>query len=212
MRKTFLCLSLAVVAAAGVARAEIMPEPIPADFIQQFAPLVIDLVQQQIPNPPVKVEANAEKALGYHFTVEQGEKELLGVVAMPDKNLTAATVEKATDKGTPVGVLGMKSLSLVDKEDVFKADRLAVAELNGIFKMPVFFLSVKGSGADRTLEIYSKDGKALVSAPLKKQASDAAVPLNLKISNIDAAKKKADLTISLGGAYESTVKVSHFVL
>ena len=68
MRKNVLCLSLAGVLCAGisVARAEdVMAEAIPADFIAQFAPFAALLIQQQFPEPPVKVEPAADKAQGY---------------------------------------------------------------------------------------------------------------------------------------------------
>lgn len=207
MRKSALCLSLAAVlcAGAGVARAAeaVAAEAIPADFIQQFAPFAIQLIQQQFPDPPVKVEPRPDKALGFHV------KEMLGVVLMPDKNLTAEAIEKAGEKEVPVCVLSTKSLTIEGKDAVVGADKVAVADFNGMFKIPVFFLAVKAKGEERTLEIYSKNGTAVSSVPLKKQAGDAEQPVALKLTNIDLEKKKMDATFSLGGAYEGTLKLAH---
>ena len=201
MRKRLIGAAVLLIAAAGVVRAEIAAEAIPPDFIIQFCPLAVALIQQQFPNPPVKVDPAADKAVGYHV------KEMFAVVAMPDKNLTAKVVDDAGETEVPVGVIATRSLSLQEKDTVVNGDRLAVADFNGMFKIPLFFLSVKSKGTERELEVYSKSGKSILSVPLKKQASDAATPLNIRLTNIDAEKKKLDVTVSLGGAYEGTINL-----
>jgi hypothetical protein len=203
MRRRLIGISLAAMTLAGVgaARAEVAAEAIPGDFIAQFAPLAVQLIQQQFPNPAVKVDPATDKAQGFHV------KEMVGLVLMPDKNLTAKGIDEQGDKELPVGVLATKSLSLEDKDVVLAADKIAVADFNGMFKIPVFFLAVKAKGADRTLEVYGKDGKALASVPLKKQAGDAASLLTVKLTNIDLEKRKMDAVFSLAGAYEGTLKL-----
>jgi len=206
MLKKALPVAFAVLFAVGVARAEVAAEAIPADYIQQFAPLAVGLFQAQFPNPPVKVEPNAEKAHGYHL------KEKIGVLVFPDKNVTAKSIEEAKDKEVPVGILATLSLTLETKDRVVPAEELAVADLNGQLKLPVFFLAVKAEGADRALTIYSKDGKALTTTTLKKQAGDANQPVGLKLTNIDVEKRKSDATVSIGGAYEGTLKLTYLKL
>lgn len=204
MRKPLVGLSLAalILAGVGAARAaDVTAEPIPPDFIQQFAPFAVQLIQQQFPNAPVKVDPQTDKAQGFHV------KEMLGVVMMPDKNLTAEAIEKAADKDVPVAVLATKGLSVQNKDAVVGADKVAVADFNGMFKIPVFFLAIRGKGDDRTLEVYSKDGTSIDSVPVKKMAGDKESPCSIKISNIDIEKKKMDVIFSLGGAYETTVKL-----
>jgi len=202
MRRKLIGLWLAALTLGGVAAwAEDAAEAIPADFIVQFAPIAVQLIQQQFPNAAVKVDPATDKAQGFHV------KEQVGVVLMPDKNLTAKVIEELGDKEAPVAVLATKSLSLEDKEAVLGADKIAVADFNGMFKIPVFFLSVKGKGEERTLEVYGKDGKALASVPLKKQAGDAGSPVTIKLTNISLEKRKLDAVLSLGGAYEGTVKL-----
>lgn len=211
MRKNVLCLSVAGALVAGIpmvrAAENVMAEAIPADFIQQFAPFAVLLIQQQFPEPPVKVDLSAEKAQGFHV------KEMLGIVLMPDKNLNAETVSKAGEKDSPVGVVATRSLTVEGKDAPVAADKLAVADFNGMIKIPVFFLSVKGKGEDRTLEVYSKEGTAVASAPLKKgAAADGDKPLAVKLTNIDLEKKKLDAVFSVSGGYEGTVKFSHLDL
>ena len=48
--------------------------------------------------------------------------------------------------------------------------------------------------------------------PVKKQAGDANMPMAIKLTNIDLEKKKLDVTVSLGGAYESTLKLAYIDL
>jgi hypothetical protein len=201
MRKPLIAMSVLLIAAAGVVRAEVTAEAIPPEVILQFGPLAVGLIQMQFPNPPVKIDPAADKAVGYHV------KEDFAVMALPDKNLTAKLVDDAGETEVPVGVIATRALSVQEKDAVVSGDRLAVADFNGVFKIPLFFLSVKAKGADRELEVYSKTGKAILSVPLKKQAGDAASPLNLRLTNIDVEKKKLDATVSLGGAYEGTINL-----
>lgn len=202
MRKKWLALSAAAaVTVAGAGRAALMAEEIPADFIAQFAPFALQLVQAQFPNPPVKVDPASEKARGYH--VDQK----VGVVVMPDKNLTAKSVAECGDKTVPAAVVFTKSLSVEEKDTVVNGEKLAVADFNGQLKIPVFFLAVKGKGEERTLEVYSKDGTPVASAPLKKAEVDESTPVGVKLTNIDLEKKKVDATVSLTGGYETTLKM-----
>lgn len=202
MRKALALLSIALFAGTAARAAEtVNADPIPPDFLQQFTPFAIQLIQQQFPNAPVKVDPAAEKTVGYHV------KEMVGLVALPDKNLTSKAIDEAGDKEIPVCWIATKSLSISNGEGVLDKEKVAVADFNGMFKLPVFFLAAKGSGADRTLLVYSKEGKPVVTAPLKKQAGDANVPLGLKLTDIDVEKKALTATLSLGGAYEATLKM-----
>lgn len=205
MRKLWIGLPAVLLLAGGMARAEVTAEAIPPEFLQQFAPFAMQLIQQQFPNPAVKVDAHAEKTVGYHVM------EKVAVVMMPDRNLTARAIDELADKELPVAIMATRSLSVQEtvqeKEATVPADRLAIADFNGMFKIPVFFLAVKSKGADRTLEVYSKDGKALSSVPLKKQVGNTEVPVGLKLANVDLEKKVADVIIQLSGAYEATFKV-----
>jgi hypothetical protein len=202
MRKTLIGVSLALATVVGVARAEVAAEAIPADFVQQFIQLALPLMQQQFPNPPVKVDVNGEKTVGYHV------QEKVGLVVMPDKNVTAKAVEECADKELPLALVATKSLVVPGNDGQVRAEKLAVADVAGMFRLPVFFLSVKGKGEERTLEIYGKDNQAIASVPLKKQPGDAAQPVGLKLTNIDVEGKKMEALVSVAGAYEGNVKLT----
>jgi hypothetical protein len=202
MRKKLIAISLAAVALGGIARAEVVAQAIPAEAIMQYGNLAILLIQAQFPNPPVKVDPSPEHCTGYH--VDQK----IAVVAMPDRNLTQKILDELADKEIPAGVLATKSLSIIDKDAIINGERLAVANVNDQLKLPLFFLAVKAKGAERTLEVYSKDGKAIVSAPLKKQEGKSEQLIGVKLSNIDLEAKKLDVTVSLAG-YDGTLKFGH---
>lgn len=206
MLKKLIPVALAGMLLASAARAEDAVEAIPKDYIQQFAPLAVGLFQAQFPNPPVKVEPNAEKALGYHI------KEKVGALVFPDKNLSPKTIDEAGEQDVPVAILTTLALTLEMQDKVVPVEELAVADLNGQLKLPVFFLAVKTVGADKVLTIYSKDGKPLGTAILKKQASDTDLILGLKLSNIAENNQKLDATLTIGGAYESTLKLTYVKL
>jgi len=199
MRKTLIAAAVAAATIAGVARAEVIADAIPAEFLGAYGLIAVQVIQAQFPNPPVKVEPAPDRAVGFHV------QQKAGVVAMPDKNFTLKSIEEATDKDVPVGVIATQALSLMEKDGVIKADRLAVADLMGQAKLPLFFLAVKAKGEDRVLEVYSKDGKSLLTAPLKKLKSEGDVALGVKLINIDLEGKKMDATVSLANAYEATL-------
>jgi len=208
MQKRWMKVSLAaaaVLGAAGMVRAELMAEPIPADLIQQVAPIAVQLLQAQIPNPPVKVEPQVEKAIGYHV------QQLVGAVVVPDKNLTSKAIEETREKSVPAGILLTRALSLEEKEQVIGGDKLAVADFQGQLKLPIFFLSVKADGENRVLEVYGKDGKPLASAPLKKEEGDKPSQVAMKFTNINLEKKRLDATVTLSG-YQSTLKLGYIDL
>jgi hypothetical protein len=198
MRKTMLGLSLAAVAVAGVAWAEgVEAEAIPPDTVATLAPIAVQLLQAQFQKPPVKIDPNPDKALGYHV------KQMVAVVLMPDKGVTAKAIDEASDKEVPLCVVATKSLSFQDKDVVINGDKLAYVEFDGTFKLPVFFLSVKGKEAERNLTIYSKDSTPIASVPLKKEACDPEAPVQVKLDKIDLEKKSLEVTFGIGGAYQS---------
>jgi len=202
MRKTLFILSAVALAAAGTARAAVTAEPIPAEFLQQFGPIAIQVIQAQFPNPPVKVDPQGDKIVGSHV------EEKVGIVVVPDKNLTPKAVEEAGDKDVPVAVVATKSLSLQDGDGAVSKDKVALADVNGMVKLPLFFLAVRGNAAERTLVVYSKEDKPLATLPLKKQTGDVAVPVAVKLTDIDLDKKTANATFCLNGTYEATIKMA----
>jgi hypothetical protein len=203
LRTYRLYIPLALAALTGVAWAAVSAEEIPPEQVQLLAPFAIQLLQEKIPNPPIKVDPEPTKALGYHV------QQKVAAVAMPDKALTARVIEEAGEKDVPVAILATRSLSVEEKEDVVvPSERLATVDIAQI-KLPVFFLSVKGKGDERTLQVYSKDGTPLTTVPLKKQSGDTAVPLAMKLTNIDLEKKRLDLVFSLTGTYETTLKLGY---
>lgn len=201
MKKLAFGLAAAAFVGVGVARAETMAEAIPADFIQQFAPFAVQIIQQQFPNPPVKVALDAPKTTGWHVM------EKVGFVLLPDKSLTSKTAEEASDKELPVAVFATKALALQKGEAALPSAEQAEADFQGMFKIPVYFVSVKGKGTERELEIYSKPEKPVLEVPLKKAPGEAAAPISARASNIDLDKKKLDVTVNVGG-YEGSFKLA----
>ena len=209
MRKTSLALCLTAFAAAGIARAEVVATPIASDVIQQYASFALPFLQQQLTNPPVKTEPDAEKAVGYQL--KDGDKEVY-LLAVPEKDLTAKVIEDAGEKGKPIGMLITTSMSIEEKDEIIPADRLSIIDFNGQVKIPVFYFTVRAKEQDRILEVFSKDDKPICAVTLKKQTGDASAPLALKLGKIDQEKKRLDATLSFGGAYEGTLKLAFLKL
>jgi hypothetical protein len=205
MRKTVLTLSLVGLAAAGIARAEVAAEAIPPATVSAIAPIAAKLLQEQVQMPPVKVDLNPDKALGYHV------QQKVAVVLMPDRAITAKAIEEVADKEIPVCVVATKSLCFQDKDVVISGDKLSYVEFEGTFKLPVFFLTVKGKDDERSLTIYSKNNTPLTTCALKKEAGDPETPVQVKLSNIDLEKKSLEVTFNIGGAYQSAPMKMGFV-
>ena len=208
MRKALVLSSAAVLIGCGIARAadSATPQMIPPDFIQLFAPIAVQTIQAQFPNPPVKLEPVPEKTVGYHIESQ------VAVVAMPDKNLTDKTLDELADKEVPVALFVTKDLTLQDKTAALAKEKVALADVDGKIKIPVFYLVAKKTGEDRSLLIYSKENKPVATVALKKPEGDAAKPaadappVALKLTDIDLEKKTMSVTVSVEGGYQSTVK------
>ncbi|MFN3649383.1 MAG: hypothetical protein ACK47B_07350 [Armatimonadota bacterium] len=198
--RSYALAGAAVLAATGIARAAVDAEPIPADYLQQLAPIALQLFQDQFPNPPVKVTANLEKVSGYHVMQQ------VGVVVMPDKNLTADAVAKSAEKEAPAAIVVARGLTFKNKDKAVPAERIANADL-GQAKLPVYFFAVKGEGEERSLLIYSKDAEPIATAPMKKRETAGTDQFELKLANVDLEKKTAELKVGVGGTHETTLNL-----
>jgi hypothetical protein len=201
MKRRWFTFALAATAAAGIARAEITAEAIPQNTLKEIAPLAVQMIAEKLPQPPLKVDPDAGKVVGYHVG------EALAVVAMPDRNLTAKLIQDVGEKDLPAAIIATKSLGPVTRDVTVAADKVAFVDFNGTIKIPVFYVAVKGKGDERSLALYSKDGTAVGTAPLKKVTGDAGAPIGLKLTNFNEEKKQLDLVVTLNGAYEGTLRM-----
>lgn len=201
MRKSGLVLIGALSLAAGVVAAEVAVEAVPAEQLQLYAPIAAQLIQQQFPNPPVKVDVDTTKAQGYHI------KEKVGMFLLPDKAVTADALKTAGDKGVPIGILVTKDLSVQEKDAPAPPTRIAIADLNGQVKLPVFYVTVKAKGDERFAEVFSKDEKPLATIPLKKIEAAGDTLVSLKLQNVDEEKKQLDAVLTLAGGHEFTLRM-----
>ncbi|MBM3458333.1 MAG: hypothetical protein FJX77_07355 [Armatimonadetes bacterium] len=199
MARTWVAISLGLLAAVGVARAEVMAEALPAEQIQLYAPIAKQLIQEQFPNPPIKVDSDPARTFGYHV------QEKIGVFVMPDRAISPAAVKDPGDKSVPVALLVTKDLSIREKDTPVPPTRLAVADLNGQIKLPVFYVAVRAQGDDRIVDVYSREAKPLASIAAKKLAAAPDEPVGLKLSGVDLEKKQANAILTVAGGYEATL-------
>jgi hypothetical protein len=196
--------ALSALTLAGAARVALAvdAEAIPEEFAQQFAPFVVQLVQQQVPDPPVKVDPVPEKSQGMHIP------DSLGVVVMPDRALDANAVSGAKDKKVPAGLLLTRALTIKGKNGAVPADQLSLLDFMEQFKLPVMFLEVKGAEEKRHLLIHSKPGKDPLAEVELKKGGENRPSLQVKLSEVEVVKKSARLTFFVPGGYEGTIELA----
>jgi len=210
MKRLILLLAL-LAAATTVARTAAVYEAIPSEDLKAFAPLAIPIIRGQVPNPPVKVDPDPERAVGFHSNKE------FAIVMMPDRALTAERFRSSLER-IPVGLIVTRALSVIPDGTDRPADLagLAALDLNEQFKLPVFFLTARQEGEALALEVFSKDATPLQSVPLRLAPELAAVgapalpaidraTLAAMTSNADDTRAVA--RIRLPGGYQAEVSL-----
>jgi hypothetical protein len=198
------CLTALALAAAGAgaARAQVTAEAIPLELVRQYAPFLVLVIQQQFPEPPVKLEPNAEKIQAFHI------QENAGVVLLPDRKLTLDVLNEDDEREVPLGICCTRLLTVEHADKAVTGPRLAVADL-GEIKFPVLYLTASKRGDQRLLKVYSRDGTPIAEVPLTRSENTGPEMLGVKLTNIDLEKKKLDAVFTLGNGYQGTLKLTY---
>lgn len=189
---TTLCFNLAVAGAQ---------ERIPAEKVQAVAHKLLENLGP-VADAQLKLEPNADK--GDAFSVAGA-----AALVLPDKNLTAAVVEKAGADIVPLGQLFLKGLSPVTNGRATPADQLRTlmfSDKDGEQRVTVLLLGFRKLDGGLELVAYGKDKAPLLQLPIRKVESTAQdLPVAL------AGEKEDDdtgrMTLSILGSYKASFLV-----
>ncbi len=153
---------------------------------------------------PLAVEVNTEKAVA----IKAGPG---GLLAMPDKKLTAETLAAAGKEQLPLGQLWMHKMVPEIQHAPAPASKLrtvTVNDGNDDARAEVYYLGVaKAASGGLELSLFGKDKTALVTVPLAK--TDAAA--NATPFALDGHKDgdhSGTLVITIFGSYKADVTVT----
>ena len=179
-------------------------QPVSAEQAGKIARKVIEALGSPT-DAPFAVDADVEKSTGIKGSGE------VGLLAIPDRKLTAETVAGAGKMTSALGQLWMRNVvpALSNAApDAAKLRTVTVHDGDKDAKVEVYFLGIaKADGGDVELGLYAKDKEPLVRVPLvKTNAAASAVPIAL-----DGRKEGENtgvLVITVFGSYKADITVT----
>lgn len=190
-----LVLVVAAAAAADV-------EKLPLERAQQFAKVFGEQVAK-IDDLQFKPDVDTEKPCAFHA------ENKYGAMVVPDRNLSAATVEKAGKERIPVGHLWTRNLAPAVDGTVTPNAKLRLVTVsvdNNDHNLPFYLLGLR-KNADGNLEllVYGKEKEPIVNVPLKKV--DAAQDLPIELDGKKGENETGVLIVNLLGKYQAQITV-----
>lgn len=178
-------------------------EPVPEGKTLAIARLLISVLGAPT-DAPLSTDVDAEKAVA----IQAGQA---GLLAMPDKKLTAEALSASTKDPVVLGQLWMhKVVPAVDKAAPApeKLRTLTVHGDNEDADAEVYYLGVaKGESGALELSLFGKDKTPLVKVPLvKTDAAASATPIALNGRKDD--DHTGTLVITVFGSYKADVTVT----
>lgn len=161
---------------------------------------------KQLNATPITTDVDAQQPVA----VKEGE---YGGMVLPQKNLKAEAISKATEALLPVGQLWLHNLTPMKDSEAISESQLRVVTVNvegTEMSVPQCALAVRRTTAGSLeLVVFGKGKEPIVTAPLKAIDAKQEAPIDL------AAKRDYDsgeVTITILGKYQATVKVTELLL
>ena len=189
---------LAVTAAAWAAGFDAIPEK----ELKAYASTVLEIIQGQFPDPPVTVDADTDHPMGFH------QAKAAAIVFLPDRGLNMDRLRNAV-KPVPVGLLLTVGLSVIPAgaEKPAPLDEIAAVEVTEELKLPVFYLAARKQDDGLMLDVFSKNGKALLSVPVTKANTEEkpASRARLTITDFDEKTQRAKARVIFPDASQAEI-------
>ena len=194
--KILLALAATLTLAAAVFAEEI--EATPLEEAQKAAHKVAANLPS-LADAPVAIDADSDKP---HLIKSGGA----GVMIIPDKKLTAATLAAAAETPVPVGQLWMLRATIAENGRALAADktrRIVVEDGDKELPLQLFLLgAAKNAQGTLDLVVFAKDKTPLLRVPLEK-STGAAQQLPAELSGKNNDEDSATLTIRFAGQYQA---------
>lgn len=202
MRKLCLCL-FATVALATRGFAQDL-EPIEADQARGFATKLAELAGA-IEKPQVKIEADADKAVGLH------SPHRCGLLIVPRKDLVDDPENKdvKTENGAALAFLFLYKIVPVVEGKQIEADKLRQVEIvdgqGAAHSVHFLLLSVKKvADDDWRLLAYGKDKKPVVNVKFSEGKGNGTTPIGVAVEEVSG--NEGTVVLTLFDKYQAKVR------
>lgn len=153
---------------------------------------------------PLKIAPDLERAVGFDLKKR-------AVLALPTRNLTAATIAKADKEIVPVGVLYMYRITPVVADDPLGADRLRTFDIKPQDGKPELTISAAQLAVTRVagrlvLLVYAGAKEPVVVTTLVESGEAGDVPLDLEVAA--AGEGRGLLIVRAFGKYRAAITVA----
>lgn len=198
---TKLLPTLLLIAACAVAQ-EI--QQVPAEEAAKIARKITEFLGSPA-DAPFAVDPDVDKPAGIKGSGETG------LLALPDRKLTAATLAATAKESTPLGHLWMRNVVPSvsgSAPDPAKLRTVEVAADDKKVNVDVYYLGVTKTDAGALeLGLYAKGREPLVKVPLVKTDA-AASPTAIALDGRKEGENTGVLVITIFGSYKADVTVT----
>jgi len=195
--KTLLILAAAT---AALTATSAPPEKITSEQIQKIAPKLLEPAGR-ISGAQFKIDPDSDKGDG----LKGGE---VGVVVLPDRNLTAEKLEKAGSEIIPLGQLYLKGVVPAKNGKPADNDRmhiLMIEDKGETHRIWLCLLGARKNGDKLELVLYGSEKAPLSQVALRKVESAQDLPI--EVSGEKQDDESASLTLNILGKYKATLVV-----
>ena len=190
---------------AGSAIAEDL-EILDPQIAQAFAQALVEAADK-VEKPQVKVNADVEKACGVHL-------DQVGLIIVPQKDMTPENEGVNSDPGAPVGHLFMSDvfLPIIDGKavDPAKIRQITFSGQDGNeHKVNYLILAARHTTDDDVWHLYAygTDEKPLIDARIGEGTGPGTQPVALEVKDLE--NNEATAYVTFFDQYQCTFKVNH---
>ena len=200
LNKTLLFLLLQLVLATGVASAQ---EKLPSEKVQKAVRLITAAVSD-LKDPQIKLDLDSPKSTGI-----KGSNNI-GLIAIPDKQLTADALAKVGTNLVPVGQLWLRGIAMYSKGEILRGDKLrnvTVRDNDKEARLQLYLLGARRSDQGMELVIFAMDKKPLLVVSLEPAESAGEFPIEVTGKGEKGKKDSAMLIVNLVGKYRASISI-----
>jgi hypothetical protein len=178
---------------AGMSLAQ---ERISDEDAQKYGRKGVELAAKEA-NLPIKIDANPDKSSGLKL-------DEVGVLIIPDKNVTEAALKNAGKDIVPLGQLWFRKLTFVLKDQPLPGDKLRKITFNSDGQDHEVVLSLLGvrkkNGTDLELVVYGPGKEPLAVYAVKN--ADIRQDLPIEMEAMPGDNDRGVLTLNIAGKYQ----------
>lgn len=175
-------------------------EKVPADEVQKIARRLTEQFGE-LSDAQIKVAPDAARGDAF----KAGD---IAVLVLPDKNLTAAALEKLGADLVPVGQLYFKAIAPAKDGKVAASDKLRIVTINDKgtdHRIPLCLLGARKRDDRLELVVFGSEKTPFTQVTLRKAEGTQNAPIELSGEKQD--EESGSVTLSILGQYKATLVV-----